>query len=365
MKLGIIGLPNVGKSTLFNAITAANAEVSNYPFCTVQPNIATVPVPDRRLEELARIVNPEKVIPSTIEFVDIAGLVKGASKGEGLGNRFLSHIREVDAIIHVVRCFKDENVSHVYSDIDPVRDVEVVNLELILADLESLEKRIDKAHRMAKSGEKKYVTEYELLRRVKEELLKGIPLRNMEFSGEERIIIGELFLLSGKPVIYAANVDETDLGKNIEDLTDVKKLWQYASKEKSEVMIVSAKIEEEIMQLDPRERELFMKELGIPLSGMDRLIKACYRLLGLVSFLTIKLPEVRAWTIKKGTRAPEAAGKIHTDFQKGFICVEVIDYNTLVDVGSYTAAKEKGLVRREGKDYIMKDGDVALFKFNV
>jgi len=331
----------------------------------VQPNIATVPVPDRRLEELARIVNPEKVIPSTIEFVDIAGLVKGASKGEGLGNRFLSHIREVDAIIHVVRCFKDENVSHVYSDIDPVRDVEVVNLELILADLESLEKRIDKAHRMAKSGEKKYVTEYELLRRVKEELLKGIPLRNMEFSGEERIIIGELFLLSGKPVIYAANVDETDLGKNIEDLTDVKKLWQYASKEKSEVMIVSAKIEEEIMQLDPRERELFMKELGIPLSGMDRLIKACYRLLGLVSFLTIKLPEVRAWTIKKGTRAPEAAGKIHTDFQKGFICVEVIDYNTLVDVGSYTAAKEKGLVRREGKDYIMKDGDVALFKFNV
>ena len=331
----------------------------------MQPNIATVPVPDRRLEELARIVNPEKVIPSTIEFVDIAGLVKGASKGEGLGNRFLSHIREVDAIIHVVRCFKDENVSHVYSDIDPVRDVEVVNLELILADLESLEKRIDKAHRMAKSGEKKYITEYELLRRVKEELLKGIPLRNMEFSGEERIIIGELFLLSGKPVIYAANVDETDLGKNIEDLTDVKKLWQYASKEKSEVMIVSAKIEEEIMQLDPRERELFMKELGIPLSGMDRLIKACYRLLGLVSFLTIKLPEVRAWTIKKGTRAPEAAGKIHTDFQKGFICVEVIDYNTLVDVGSYTAAKEKGLVRREGKDYIMKDGDVALFKFNV
>ena len=331
----------------------------------MQPNIATVPVPDRRLEELARIVNPEKVIPSTIEFVDIAGLVKGASKGEGLGNRFLSHIREVDAIIHVVRCFKDENVSHVYSDIDPVRDVEVVNLELILADLESLEKRIDKAHRMAKSGEKKYVTEYELLRRVKEELLKGIPLRNMEFSGEERIIIGELFLLSGKPVIYAANVDETDLGKNMEDLTDVKKLWQYASKEKSEVMIVSAKIEEEIMQLDPRERELFMKELGIPLSGMDRLIKACYRLLGLVSFLTIKLPEVRAWTIKKGTRAPEAAGKIHTDFQKGFICVEVIDYNTLVDVGSYTAAKEKGLVRREGKDYIMKDGDVALFKFNV
>ena len=355
----------MGKSTLFNAITAAGAEASNYPFCTVEPNIAVVPIPDKRLEELARIVSPEKIIPTTIEFVDIAGLVKGASKGEGLGNRFLSHIREVDAIIHVVRCFKDENVSHTYPDIDPVRDVEVVNLELILADLESLEKRIDKAHRMAKSGEKKYITEYELLGRVKEELVKGILLRNMEFSGEERIIINQLFLLSDKPVIYAANVDETDLGKDMEDLTAVKKLWQYASKEKSEVMAVSAKIEEEIIKLDPGERELFMKELGIPISGMDRLLKACYKLLGLISFLTIKPPEVRAWTIKEGTRAPEAAGKIHTDFQKGFICVEVIDYNTLVNIGSYAVAKEKGLIRREGKDYIMKDGDVALFKFSV
>jgi len=356
----------VGKSTLFNAITDAGAEASNYPFCTVESNIAIVPVPDRRLEELARIVNPEKIIPTAIEFVDIAGLVKGASEGEGLGNKFLSYIREVDAIIHVVRCFKDENVSHTYPDIEPVRDVEVVNLELILADLESLEKRIDKAQRMAKSGEKKYITEYELLGRVKEELIKGIPIRNMEFSDEERIIIGELFLLSAKPVIYAANIDEADLGKDMEGLSAViKKLWQYASKEKSEVMIVSAKIEEEIIQLDPGERELFMKELGIPLSGMDRLIKACYKLLGLISFLTIKPPEVRAWTIKEGTRAPEAAGKIHTDFQKGFICVEVIDYNTLVDIGSYSVAKEKGLVRREGKDYIMKDGDVALFKFSA
>jgi GTP-binding protein YchF len=324
-----------------------------------------VPVPDGRLKELARIVKPEKVIPTTIEFVDIAGLVKGASKGEGLGNKFLSHIREVDAIIHVVRCFRDENVSHVYSDIEPVRDVEVVNLELILADLEGIEKRIDKAQRTAKSGEKKYITEYELLKRVKEELGKGIPLRNMELSDEERIIIDGLFLLSGKPVIYAANVDEADVGKDMEGLTNVKELLRYASREKSEVIIVSAKIEEEIIRLDPAERGVFMKELGIPMSDMDRLIKACYRLLGLISFLTIKLPEVRAWTVKKGTRAPEAAGKIHTDFQKGFICVEVIDYDTLMNVGSYMEAKEKGLVRREGKDYIMKDGDVALFKFSV
>lgn len=331
----------------------------------MEPNIATVPVPDRRLEELARIVHPEKITPTTIEFVDIAGLVKGASKGEGLGNKFLSHIREVDAVVHIVRCFRDENVSHVYPDIEPVRDVDIVNLELVLADLDSIEKKIDKTHRMAKSGDKKYITEYELLVMVKEELVKGIPVRNMELTGEERIIIDELFLLSGKPVIYAANVDETDLGKDMEDPDAVRELRQYASKEKSEVIVVSAKIEEEIIQLNPGERELFMTGLGIPMSGMDRLIKACYKLMGLISFLTIKLPEVRAWTVRKGTRAPEAAGKIHTDFQKGFICVEVIDYDTLINIGSYNTAKEKGLVRREGKDYIMKDGDVALFKFSV
>ena len=314
---------------------------------------------------MARIVKPERVIPTTIEFVDIAGLVKGASQGEGLGNKFLSHIREVDAIVHVVRCFRDENVSHVYSDIEPVRDVEVVNMELILADLESVEKRIDKTQRMAKTGEKRYITEYELLKKVREELGKGVPLRNMELSDEEKVIVGELFLLSGKPVIYAANVDEADVGKDMGSLANVKELLQYASREKSEVIVVSAKIEEEIIRLDPGERELFMTGLGIPVSGMDRLIKACYRLLGLISFLTIKLPEVRAWTIRKGTRAPEAAGKIHTDFQKGFVCVEVIDYDTLINIGSYTAAKEKGLIRREGKDYIMKDGDIALFKFSV
>ncbi len=324
-----------------------------------------VPVPDSRLEELAKIVKPEKVISTTIEFVDIAGLVKGASKGEGLGNKFLSHIREVDAIVHVVRCFGDENVSHTYPDINPVRDIEVVNLELILADIESIEKRIEKTQRMAKSGEKKYIIENELLARVKEELGKGVPLRNIELNDVEKTIADELFLLSGKPIIYAANVDEAELGKKIEDVAAVKELLQYASKEKSEVIMVSARIEEEIIRLDPGERESFMKELGIPLSGMDRLIKACYKLLGLISFLTIKLPEVRAWTVREGTRAPDAAGKIHTDFQKGFICVEVIDYDTLVNIGSYTAAKEKGLVRREGKDYIMKDGDVALFKFSL
>jgi hypothetical protein len=311
------------------------------------------------------MVKPEKVIPTTIEFVDIAGLVKGASKGEGLGNKFLSHIREVDAIVHVVRCFRDENVLHTYTDIDPVRDVEIVNLELILADIESIEKRIDKTQRMAKSGEKKYIIENELLARVKEELEKGVSLRNMELNDGEKIIADELFLLSGKPVIYASNVDEAELGKKMDDVDAIKELLQHASKEKSEVIMVSARIEEEIIRLDPGERESFMKELDIPLSGMDRLIKACYRLLGLISFLTIKLPEVRAWTVRKGTRAPDAAGKIHTDFQKGFICLEVIDYDTLINIGSYTAAKEKGLVRREGKDYIMKDGDIALFKFSI
>jgi GTP-binding protein YchF len=355
----------VGKSTLFNAVTAAGAEASNYPFCTVEPNIAIVAVPDERLEKLARIVKPEKITHATVEFVDIAGLVEGASKGEGLGNKFLSHIREVDAIIHVVRCFKDERVSHTYSDIEPIRDVEVVDMELILADIEAVEKRIDRVNRMAKSGDKKYVDECELLKKIKSELERGIPVRNMKFNDKERTIIEELFLLTYKPIIYVANIDESDVGKEIDGLTAVFNLYKYASREKSEVTSISVKIEEEISQLEPDEKKLFLKELGIPVSGIDRLIRMCYKLLGLISFLTIKLPELRAWTVKKGTTALEAAGKIHTDFKKGFICVEIIDYHTLIDAGSYTAAREKGLVRREGKDYIMKDGDVALFKFSV
>jgi len=317
------------------------------------------------LEELARIVKPEKVIPATIEFVDIAGLVEGASKGEGLGNKFLSHIREVDAIIHVVRCFSDQDISHTYSDINPLRDAEVVNLELVLSDLEKIEKRIEKVKKLEKSGEKKYIKEYELLNRAREELMKGISIKNIKLNEEEKAVLGELFLISGKPVIYAANVNENDLGKKIEDMPGVGELYQYASGVASEVILVSAKIEEELMELESNERELFMEELGITKSGMERLIKSSYKLLGLISFLTIKLPEVRAWTVKQGTRAPEAAGKIHTDFQKGFICVEVIDYETLIDIGSYTEAKEKGLVRREGKEYVMKDGDIALFKFSV
>lgn len=317
------------------------------------------------MEKLAEIINPEKITHATVEFVDIAGLVEGASKGEGLGNKFLSHIREVDAIIHVVRCFKDEKVSHTYTDIEPVRDAEVVNLELIFADLETLEKGIERASRMAKSGDKGYVNECELLRRVKAELENGVQVRNMQFSDEERIIIERLFLLTYKPVLYVANIDESDVGKEIDGLAAVFKLYKYASKEKSDVISVSVKIEEEISELEPDEKKLFLKELGIPVSGLDRMIKMCYKLLGLISFLTIKLPELRAWTAKEDTRALDAAGKIHTDFKKGFICAEIIDYDTLMKNGSYVAAREKGLVRREGKDYIMKDGDVALFKFSL
>ena len=317
------------------------------------------------MEKLAKIINPEKITHATVEFVDIAGLVEGASKGEGLGNKFLSHIREVDAIIHVVRCFKDEKVSHTYTDIEPVRDAEVVNLELIFADLETLEKGIERASRMAKSGDKGYVNECELLRRVKAELENGVQVRNMQFSDEERIIIERLFLLTYKPVLYVANIDESDVGKEIDGLAAVFELYKYASKEKSDVISISVKIEEEISELKPDEKKLFLKELGIPVSGMDRLIKMCYKLLGLISFLTIKLPELRAWTVKEGTSALDAAGKIHTDFKRGFICVEIIDYDTLINSGSYAAAREKGLVRREGKDYIMKDGDVALFKFSL
>lgn len=365
MKLGIVGLPNVGKSTLFNAITKAGAESANYPFCTIEPNVGVVAVPDERLDRLAEMYNPEKVTPTTIEFVDIAGLVRGASKGEGLGNKFLSHIREVDAIVHVVRCFEDSNITHVDGSVDPVRDIETINLELIFADLESLERRIERTRKMSKSGEKKYQIELALLERIYENLEKNIPVRNMEFDDEEQDFVRQLFLLTSKPVIYAANISEDDLGKDPSSLPLVKKLIDYVAQEKAEVLVICANLEEEIAQLEPEEKQMFLEDLGIKESGLDRLIKACYKLLGLISYLTAGPKEVRAWTIAKGTKAPQAAGKIHTDFERGFIRAEVIHFDTLMEVGSYTAAKEKGLVRSEGKEYEVKDGDIILFRFNV
>jgi len=365
MKLGIVGLPNVGKSTLFNAITKAGAESANYPFCTIEPNVGVVAVPDERLDRLAEMYNPEKITPTTIEFVDIAGLVRGASQGEGLGNKFLSHIREVDAIVHVVRCFEDSNITHVDGSIDPVRDIETINLELIFADLESLERRIERTRKMAKSGEKKYQIELALLERIHENLEKNIPVRNMEFDEEEQEFVKHLFLLTSKPVIYAANIAEEDVGKDPNSLPLVKKLMDYVAAEKAEVLVICASLEEEIAQLEPEEKQMFLEELGIKESGLDRLIKACYKLLGLISYLTAGPKEVRAWTIVKGTKAPQAAGKIHSDFERGFIRAEVIHFDTLMEVGSYTAAKEKGLVRSEGKEYEVKDGDIILFRFNV
>lgn len=365
MKLGIVGLPNVGKSTLFNAITKAGAEAANYPFCTIEPNVGVVAVPDERLDRLAEMYNPEKVTPTTIEFVDIAGLVRGASQGEGLGNKFLSHIREVDAIVHVVRCFENENITHVDGSIDPVRDIETINLELIFADMESVERRIERTRKMTKSGEKKYQIELALLERIYENLEKNIPVRSMEFDEEEREYVKQLFLLTSKPVIYAANISEGDVGKEPNSIPLVKKLMDYVAQEKAEVLVICANLEEEIAQLEPEEKQAFLEELGMKESGLDRLVKACYKLLGLISFLTAGPKEVRAWTIVKGTKAPQAAGKIHSDFERGFIRAEVIHFDTLMEVGSYTAAKEKGLVRSEGKEYEVQDGDVILFRFNV
>lgn len=362
MKLGVVGLPNVGKSTLFNAITKAGAECANYPFCTIEPNVGIVNVPDERLTMLSKLYDSKKIVYTSVEFVDIAGLVKGASKGEGLGNKFLSHIREVDAIVHVVRCFVNENITHVENSIDTKRDISIINLELILSDLESVQKRLDKAQSMTKTGDKKYVFEAEILSRIYKHLENEKPVRLMNLTEEEKQYVKGLFLLTSKPVIYAANLSEKELNTSNDLINTVK---EQAKSENAEVITICAKLEEELAGMPEEEKKMFMEELNIQTSGLDKLIGACYKLLGLMSFLTSGPQETRAWTIEIGTKAPQAAGKIHTDFEKGFIKAEVINYKTLLEIGSYNLAKEKGKVRLEGKEYIMQDGDVVIFKFNV
>ena len=366
MKLGIVGLPNVGKSTLFNSLTKAGAESANYPFCTIDPNVGVVPVPDPRLGQLAALYNSAKITPAVIEFVDIAGLVKGASKGEGLGNQFLANIREVDAIVHVVRCFENSNIVHVDGSINPLRDIETINLELIFSDLEILERRISKVSKVARN-DKSAAKELALLNKIKAHLEDGKLAKTFEEADdeEEQAWLESYNLLTYKPVIYAANVSEDDLADDAANNEGVQAVREYAKGEQSEVFVVCAEIEAEISELDDDEKKMFLEDLGLKESGLEKLIKASYKLLGLISYLTAGEPEVRAWTIKKGTKAPQAAGKIHTDFERGFIRAEVVSYDDLMACGTHAAAKEKGLVRLEGKDYVVQDGDIMLFRFNV